>query len=171
MKEDGQYYTPDIEEVRNGLEMQVRYHCSGEWDTPGMKPNWSDWEDFKWDGFKSISRYNRGDGTGLEYFHERGTLIDIRVKFLKRYQIEECGWIALPSYEMDSSSGQPINSFQMGDYGLRTVNCRAVAIFTKNVSYGRTFGHGVAREWEVVFNGTILNKTELLFQMKRLAIS
>jgi len=135
------YYTPTIEEFHVGLEYEVQIQEA--W----VKLMFDEYYGF-YDGIIS--------STGIK-FNIKDKLIanELRVKHLDRTDIEECGW----------RGGENDGIWNFAYYWM-IVKATAVEIEDER----KNFDIGEGSYTPPIFNGTILNKSELKFIMARLGI-
>lgn len=159
------YYQPDISEFHVGFEFEVNEDGKYVPHTFATKPGFNDLIPIGKSGYSEVINWYRP--WDIEGFLKEGK---IRVKHLDRTDIEACGW-------EDKNSGGIFNAAGMFDYELTSSGMPLGFVnYGKPNTYRLTqmdkcwFTISATGHPQTLFYGTILNKSELLFQMKRLGI-
>lgn len=139
---ENKYYTPEISEFHVGFECE-RF-VDGDWQKIVMSVNF----------------------LSLEDIDEEISLNEIRVKYLDREDIENCGW----SFEQQYGGTQKLN-FNKDMGGTDMLGISSDLFLDYNLENNHTlisyYGDGDV----TIFTGTIKNKSELIRIMKQTGIS
>ncbi len=161
MEDNNKYYVPEISDFHVGFnfEYRIRNRDGGILTLENGEELKSNEVSKEWIPCNDFSEFDYFDESGISRVLGLIKNGDVRVKYLDKQDIESCGWI---EKIWDNNSGY----FSIGNYTFgyhdsshnNTLNCFAHISKTEG-------GFNVA-----IFNGKILNKSELLFFMKRLEI-
>jgi hypothetical protein len=145
---ESNYYTPTIEEFYVGFECEIKNSS----DEP------LDWEQLRIIGVDDAEISINGSSWSLmdwSFYDSKNAIRDefVRVKYLDKEDIESLGWANT------SSNFYTLNKYHMATHV--DFNTHQIRIWTHEANVGYS---------DIIFDGTIKNKSELKVLMKQLGI-
>jgi hypothetical protein len=144
---DNKYYTPLLSEMFVGLEYEETDYKGG-WEK-NIFPLGNDYSNMETTDY--VFSKSKGDG-------------EVRVKYLDESDIKECGWEFIPDDSQGDGNQRLFDSFKLNNLILNKS-------WKDQEVYIHYFKDNNPRHLSgCIFEGDIMNKSELKFQMKRLHI-